>query len=152
MFTASMFASHTHLICIGMTTIESFSLRSQLDRERAFLSQQFGFCGWTGKRRTMNEWRREWGDLKTDGNRWYLGPKAMDEWKRVMGGRWVEWICEWSGKYVEVRGRVELMCVVYYTVPIGRSAGDGLYFEQNPRFASDGSRMRRHEWASELRA
>lgn len=89
-----MLASHVQLISIGMTTIESFSLRSQLDRERAFLTRQFGVCGWFRKRRAMKAWGREWGDLKNEGNRWFVGPSAFDEWKRVMGDSPVTWICE----------------------------------------------------------
>jgi palmitoyltransferase len=94
LFTASMLLSHMQLIAVGMTTIESFSMRSQLDRERAFLTRQFGVCGWTRKRKAMKTWGREWGDLKDEGNRWFLGPGPFDEWKRVMGDSPVGWIRE----------------------------------------------------------
>jgi hypothetical protein len=89
-----MLLSHMQLIAVGMTTIESFSMRSQLDRERAFLTRQFGVCGWTRKRKAMKTWGREWGDLKDEGNRWFLGPGPYDEWKRVMGDSPVGWIRE----------------------------------------------------------
>ncbi|KAG7529039.1 hypothetical protein FFLO_05801 [Filobasidium floriforme] len=127
LFTASMLLSHMQLIAVGMTTIESFSMRSQLDRERAFLTRQFGVCGWTRKRKAMKTWGREWGDLKDEGNRWFLGPGPYDEWKRVMGDSPVGWI-----------------------LPVGRSKGDGIHFPQNPRFAPDGTRRRRQDWPAEL--
>ena len=107
-FTTSMLLSHIQLISIGMTTIESFSLRSQLDKERAMLSSQFGVCAWGKKRRTMKTWTREWGDLKTEGNRWYIGPGAYDEWKRVMGDNplwWIRKLCLFEARLPTRRSR-----------------------------------------------
>ena len=110
-FTTSMLLSHMQLISIGMTTIESFSLRSQLDKERAMLSSQFGVCAWGKKRRTMKTWTREWGDLKTEGNRWYIGPGAYDEWKRVMGDNPLWWIRK-PGSRTEITHTILVLTLV----------------------------------------
>ena len=146
-----MLLSHIQLISIGMTTIESFSLRSQLDRERAFLTRQFGVCGWMRKRRAMKDWGREWGDLKNEGNRWFVGPSGFDEWKRVMGDSPVSWIRKRDRSQSCVSLHMAQTLTFIIVVPIGRSRGDGIHFEQNLRFASDGTRRKREDWPVDLR-
>lgn len=126
-FTTTMGLGHIGLITSALTTLESFSIRAQRDRERHLLQQSYGFFKLGTKRRLLKKWNRDYGDLKTEGNRWYVGP-AMWEWRRTMGDSPLGWV-----------------------LPIGRPKGDGLAYDQNPRFAADGRRRKREEWPEDLR-
>lgn len=52
----------------------------------------------------------------------------MWEWKRTMGDDPLGWI-----------------------LPIGRPKGDGMEYEQNPRFGPSGERRKREDWPEHLR-
>ncbi len=92
LFTVMMAISQLQLLASSLTTIESFSIRSQRDRERATLSR-LGFCAFRDKMQTKRRWEKEWGDFGTEGNRWWVGP-ASREIKQTMGDDPLGWICE----------------------------------------------------------
>lgn len=77
----------------ALTTIESYTLRSQHDRERRLLSTQFGFFSWRLKRKVIKRWKREYGDMGTEGNRWWVGG-VKREWTMLMGDSVLGWIRE----------------------------------------------------------
>jgi palmitoyltransferase len=95
-FTIMMTATQLQLLSTALTTIESYSIASQRDRERAALARQFGFCGYRDKVKTRKRWEREWGKIATEGNRWWIGGSGR-EIRQTMGDDPLGWICEWSG-------------------------------------------------------
>jgi len=42
-------------------------------------------------------------------------------------------------------------CFLFFSVPVGRSGGDGLSYPVNPRFDAEGRWRRREEWPEHLR-
>ncbi|KAJ9100582.1 hypothetical protein QFC21_003626 [Naganishia friedmannii] len=126
-FTITMVLSHIAMACSAMTTIESYSIRDQRDRESHLLAQKYGFFKCRTKTRTLRRWNYEYGDLKTEGNRWYIGG-PMREWKLLMGDDPLGWI-----------------------LPIGQAKANGIHWEQNPRFGPNGERRKRDEWPENLR-
>ncbi|KAJ9100326.1 hypothetical protein QFC20_005458 [Naganishia adeliensis] len=126
-FTFTMTLSHIAMASTALTTIESFTTRDQRDRESHLLAQKYGFFKWRTKTQTLKRWNHEYGDLKTEGNRWYVGG-PMREWRLLMGDDPVGWI-----------------------LPIGHAKADGLAFEQNPRFGAHGERRKREAWPEHLR-
>lgn len=44
------------------------------------------------KRRLRKQWDREWGDIDTEANLWWLG-NARENWVSVMGHNVWEWFC-----------------------------------------------------------
>jgi palmitoyltransferase len=98
-----MTLSHIAMVCSAMTTIESYSIRDQRDRESHLLAQKYGFFKCRTKTRTLRRWNYEYGDLKTEGNRWYVGG-PMREWKLLMGDAPLGWIRELTDK------RILLLC------------------------------------------
>lgn len=85
--------SHIAMACSALTTIESFSIRDQRDRESHLLAQKYGFFKWRTKHRTLKRWNHEYGELKTEGNRWYVGGPGR-EWRQLMGDDPLGWIRE----------------------------------------------------------
>jgi hypothetical protein len=81
------------MACSALTTLESFSIRDQRDRESHLLAQKYGFFKWRTKNRTLRRWNHEYGELKTEGNRWYVGGPGR-EWRQLMGDDPIGWICE----------------------------------------------------------
>lgn len=162
MFSIGMLFSHAGLVVYATSTIESYTLKSQLDHERDVLNMMYGgpLSAWGKKRRVMKHWRLEWGNLRTEGNRWYVGPRGVDQWKMVMSDGLVGWICELTMALlvltvqltrVFATRRLDFFLNPPPKVPVKRSRGDGIHFDQNPRFAPDGSRMKRDQWPPELR-
>lgn len=92
-FTFTMTLSHVAMTCTALTTIESFTIRDQRDRESHLLAQKYGFFKWRTKTQTLRRWNHEYGDLKTEGNRWYIGG-PIREWRLLMGDDPVGWVCE----------------------------------------------------------
>ncbi|GHJ87259.1 hypothetical protein NliqN6_3661 [Naganishia liquefaciens] len=126
-FTVAMTFSHIAMACSALTTLESFSIRDQRDRESHLLAQKYGFFKWRTKHQTLKRWNHEYGDLKTEGNRWYVGGPGR-EWRQLMGDDPIGWI-----------------------LPLGHSKGNGAHWEQNPRFGPNGERRKRQEWPEHLR-
>jgi palmitoyltransferase len=144
-----MTATQLQLLSTALTTIESYSIASQRDRERAALARQFGFCGYRSKVKTRKRWEREWGKIATEGNRWWIGGSGR-EIRQTMGDDPLGWICEWSASRALV-APIRLIAFSTLLVPVGRPKGDGVNFEQNPRFGPGGIRRRREEWPESLR-
>jgi palmitoyltransferase len=83
-----------YLILTGKSTVEAFSGRDQQDRESRHLNVLYGF--WSNqkeKKLVRKKWQEEYGGTSVD-ERWRTGG-AMGLWKREMGEKWYEWICEW---------------------------------------------------------
>lgn len=145
-FTFTMTLSHIAMASTALTTIESFTIRDQRDRESHLLAQKYGFFKWRTKTQTLKRWNHEYGDLKTEGNRWYVGG-PMREWRLLMGDDPVGWICKSS-----IRPEERYSDWIFSrAVPIGHAKADGLAFEQNPRFGAHGERRKREAWPEHLR-
>lgn len=128
LFTFTLVVSHTHMIMLGRTTVEHMQIETLKEREAEQLGKAYRFWQLRGKRRTVEEWDREWGRLGTEGHIWWIGGKRR-EWEAVMGKNVWGWF-----------------------LPIGRGEGDGVVFPVNPRFEPGTGRWRRREdWPKELR-
>ncbi|WWD00834.1 hypothetical protein V866_007772 [Kwoniella sp. B9012] len=126
LFTFSMCATHVNFIVTGRTTVESYSRRDQHDAESRILQQEYGYFFHNSERRKVQKrWREEWGNTPVDA-RWVFGTKR-ELWEQEMGKDPLGWI-----------------------LPIGRPLGDGLHFENNPRFGPNGEWLKKKDWPKEL--
>jgi palmitoyltransferase len=125
-FTVTLLLDHIRLICLNQTTVESLGFRDMREQESAALGRAFSWYQCGAKRRKKREWNEEWGVMDTEGNLWWLG-SSRTNWESVMGKPVLWWI-----------------------LPIGRSASDGLEYPTNPRFDAEGRWRRRKEWPEDL--
>ncbi|KIM57547.1 hypothetical protein SCLCIDRAFT_1132611 [Scleroderma citrinum Foug A] len=126
-FAVLMLATQIHLILLNQTTVESMAARTIKDREKAALSDAFGWWECGAKRRTRQRWNQEWGRIAKEGNIWWLGGDR-ENWESVMSkNRW------------------------WWFFPVGRCPSDGMNFPVNPRFDAQGRWRRREEWPADLR-
>ncbi|KPV75488.1 uncharacterized protein RHOBADRAFT_53460 [Rhodotorula graminis WP1] len=128
LFTFALFAAHTRLVLRNMTTIEEIGMNRTKQRERAALNQHYGFWQFRAKRANRREWDKQWGNIATEGNLWWLGSKRAN-WEMVMGMHKLGWFLPISAK------------------PRG---DDGLSYVPNPRFSDKGEWRMRREWPKEL--
>ncbi len=149
-FTVMMTLSQVQLMATALTTIESYAIRSQRDRERAALAAQYGFCGYARKIKAKRRWQREWGDMATEGNRWWTGGWGR-EIKQVKGESLAGWFCGLRRGLGTTMCRADHPARARHAVPLGRPMGDGMTYQQNPRFGPGGIRRKREEWPEPLR-
>ncbi|KAL0057793.1 hypothetical protein AAF712_015551 [Marasmius tenuissimus] len=137
-FTVALMISHTHLLCISQTTVESMMQRTMQEREDAALARVFPLWDVSSKTKVRKEWDKEWGRIGREGNIWWLG-NARKGWEDTMGSAsrsaenpwgWVAWVLP-----LKLRKPKEW----------------GLDYEVNPRFDKVGRWRRRDEWPEELR-
>ncbi|TCD67747.1 palmitoyltransferase pfa5 [Steccherinum ochraceum] len=126
-FTVALLATHTHMILINQTTVETLNASRMKERESTVLGRLHAWNQCGAKRLTKRQWDEEWGRIGKEGNLWWLGD-ARKNWEAVMGDKWYQWF-----------------------LPLGRTPGDGLTFPTNPRFDEEGRWRRRSEWPAELR-
>jgi palmitoyltransferase len=92
-FTFTMFPTHVSLILTGMTTLESYAGREQMEMETSVLHREFGYVFNDHKKRQVKRrWKEEFGGVDVD-QRWAVG-SWMDRWKAEMGSSWLGWFCE----------------------------------------------------------
>ncbi|KAI0369328.1 zf-DHHC-domain-containing protein [Pilatotrama ljubarskyi] len=125
-FTVALLATHIDLMCAAQSTVESLSVRRMREREDRVLKRLHPWWDVRGKRKTRKEWDAEWGRVGKEGNPWWLG-SARRNWEATMGDKAWMWF-----------------------LPIGKSPDDGLSYELNPRFDSEGRWRPRREWPREL--
>ncbi|KAF8636073.1 hypothetical protein AX17_003780 [Amanita inopinata Kibby_2008] len=126
LFNWTLTVSHILLITKSQTTVESMVIHRMKEQEVDALARAFSCWDIRGRRRTRKEWDREWGDLDTEGNIWWMGSRRK-AWEDVMGSNIWGWL-----------------------LPIGRGLSDGLSYPVNSRFDADGRWRRRSEWPAEL--
>jgi hypothetical protein len=137
LFTFSMFITHLTLIRNNTSTVESFAVKDQAERERYVLQREFGFCGGFAKKRAVRRrWDQEWGGLSVDG-RWRTG----NDMREVMGDKWWMWI---RTSALRFSSRVD-----GHKVPIGRPKGDGIHFVQDGRFGPNGEWLPKAQWPAQ---
>ncbi|GAA5823556.1 hypothetical protein JCM10212_003181 [Sporobolomyces blumeae] len=129
LFTASLFAAHTRMVLLNLTTIEEMGVNRIRQKERNALNHKFGFWAFRAKREHRKAWDRHWGRLGREGNLWWLG-SARKNWEMVMGERKIAWILP---------------------IPAHPTGDDGLSYVPNPRFSPEGAWRPRKEWPEELR-
>ncbi|GAA5971692.1 hypothetical protein JCM3765_006607 [Sporobolomyces pararoseus] len=129
LFTSSLWAAHTRLIGLNMTTIEEISLNRMKRKERNALNGVYGFWNSRAKKETQRAWDRKWGRLGKEGNLWWLGSYKAN-WEMVMGKHKLGWI---------------------FPIPARPTPDDGLHYVPNPRFDKDGIWRPRKDWPVELR-
>ncbi|KAI0354250.1 zf-DHHC-domain-containing protein [Trametes cingulata] len=125
-FTVALLATHVDLICSGQSTVESLSVRRMREREDRVLKRLHAWWDVKSRRKTRKEWDEEWGRVGKEGHPWWLG-SARRNWEATMGDRVWMWF-----------------------LPIGKSPDDGLNYQLNPRFDSEGRWRPRREWPREL--
>ena len=78
------------------------------------------------------------------------GRTGSTEWARTRG---VGFVSVWPLVYAVLLlpPDPDARLLLFISVPIGRSEGDGLTFPVNPRFDADGRWRRRKDWPPELR-
>lgn len=118
LFTTALTVSHTHMICMNQSTVETFGSRAMKEREEMTLSKLHPFCAigsvlsplschqlafypdglafFSAKHRTKKQWDAEWGRIGKEGNIWWLGSKRRN-WEAVMGKSVWWWFCEYRG-------------------------------------------------------
>ncbi|WWC68170.1 uncharacterized protein I206_102093 [Kwoniella pini CBS 10737] len=126
LFTFAMCLSHVHLIVTGRTTVESFASRDQHEAESRILQQEYGYFFHNNERRKVQKkWKEEWGNTPVDA-RWVFGTK-LEMWEQEMGKSRLGWI-----------------------LPIGKPLGDGIHYENNPRFGPNGEWLKKKDWPKDL--
>lgn len=135
-----MLPTHIYLILVGRSTIESFQTGTQQRAEEAVLKFEFDnpVCPTEDVRAVRKQWKEEYGGVAVN-DRWRVG-RARDRWRREMGKSPVGWVCELSSS----TGRLTR------SVPIGRPLGDGIHYEQNPRFGPNGEWLPMHQWPPDV--
>ncbi|EJD43540.1 zf-DHHC-domain-containing protein [Auricularia subglabra TFB-10046 SS5] len=126
-FSIGMLSTHTRLIILNQTTVESMSTHQLRERESHVLAENLSCCDARSRRIIKHRWDEEWGNPNTEGNIWWLG-SARANWEQRMGPSVLGWF-----------------------LPIGRYGPDGLDYAINPRFDADGRWRRREEWPAHLR-
>lgn len=150
------------------TTVEHLSVARMQERERAILDRMFGMfqfrCDYSylfflyaliltfnhdssQKFAQRKKWDEEWGRIGMEGNIWWLGSRRLN-WEARMGPGvwyWLRTSISLSTELILTAGEPP-----QYTVPIGRSQGDGLDYPVNPRFDPEGRWRPRAEWPPEL--
>ncbi|CAK9785590.1 unnamed protein product [Cutaneotrichosporon oleaginosum] len=121
-----MFPTHVYLVLVGRSTIESFQTGDQQRAEEAALKLEFNnpMCPTKDVRAVRKQWKEEFGGVAVN-DRWKVG-RARDRWRREMGNSPLGWI-----------------------LPIGRPLGDGIHYEQNPRFGPNGEWLPMRQWPQE---
>ncbi|KAJ3997730.1 zf-DHHC-domain-containing protein [Lentinula boryana] len=139
-FTSSLFLSHTRLLALSLTTVESLHQQSIKDREDNMLAEVFGFCELRSKRRVKAEWDRKWGRIEREGNMWWVGSKSKG-WEETMGSaqRTAENPWGWLSWILPLRLNKK------------NDTETGMNYQLNPRFDKEGRWRRRSEWPAELR-
>lgn len=85
-----MFPTHVSLILAGMTTLESYAGREQIEMENSVLHREFGYVfNDHKKRKVKRRWKDEFGGVEVD-QRWAVG-SWMDRWKMEMGSKPIGW-------------------------------------------------------------
>jgi hypothetical protein len=85
----------------GMTTIEGVVYRAQMRQQEAVLSARYGRGNQIIKHKVREHWQFVWGDLRTEGNRWWIDGR-WSECAKVMGSRWLQILCMSSAvRYME---------------------------------------------------
>lgn len=93
LFCIMMFIQHFYLIITGKSTLEAYEASDQREREARQLNVLYGFWAhYKDKKQVHRRWKEEYGGTGA-ADRWRVGTR-MDMWKREMGSRWYEWICE----------------------------------------------------------
>lgn len=126
-FTLTLLLTHIRLILLNQSTVESLNAQYMKEREKSVLARMFAWYQFSAKRQTRKQWDREWGDIDTEGNLWWLGSDRKN-WEAVMGPSKWGWF-----------------------LPLGRTPADGVNWEHNPRFDADGILRPRSQWPQELR-
>jgi hypothetical protein len=72
----------------AMTTIEGVVYRAQMRQQEAILTARYGRGNQIIKQNVRQHWQFLWGDLRTEGNRWWIGGR-WNEFTKVMGSRWL---------------------------------------------------------------
>ncbi|KAG8884504.1 hypothetical protein FRB98_002367 [Tulasnella sp. 332] len=83
-FTLSLVLQHVRLLALNLSTVESYGISSMKQRESYVLSSMFPWWNLRAQRRKVKEWDKEWGQLHTEGNIWWLGGPRRN-WEQVMG-------------------------------------------------------------------
>jgi hypothetical protein len=73
----------------AMTTIEGVVYRAQMRQQEAILTARYGRGNQIIKQNVRQHWQFLWGDLRTEGNRWWIGGR-WNEFAKVMGSRWLQ--------------------------------------------------------------
>ncbi|KAI8990374.1 DHHC palmitoyltransferase-domain-containing protein [Trametes punicea] len=126
LFTGALLWTHVDMIIHGQSTVESLGVRRMRERETRVLKRLHPWWDFRAKRQTRQQWDAEWGRIGKEGHPWWLGC-ARRNWEATMGPRAWMWF-----------------------LPIGKSPDDGLSYELNPRFDSEGRWRPRKEWPKEL--
>ncbi|OSD00059.1 zf-DHHC-domain-containing protein [Trametes coccinea BRFM310] len=126
LFTGVLVFTHVDMILSNQSTVESLGVRRMREREKRVIQRLHSWGDFRGKRETRKQWDQEWGRIGKEGHPWWLG-SARANWEATMGERVWMWF-----------------------LPIGKSPDDGLSYELNPRFDSEGRWRPRREWPREL--
>ncbi|KAG8898124.1 hypothetical protein FRB99_007651 [Tulasnella sp. 403] len=125
-FTGALLGTHIRLLLLNLSTVEEYGIKAMQETESHLLRTMFPWWNWKAMHRTRKTWDKEWGELTTEGNIWWLG-SARKNWEQVMGKNPIGWF-----------------------LPIGDSPADGLEYPINPRFTANGIWRRRKDWDPEL--
>ncbi|KAF9074361.1 DHHC palmitoyltransferase-domain-containing protein [Rhodocollybia butyracea] len=134
LFTTTLFITHTFLLSVSQSTVESHQHQSMKERESSLLSEVFAWYEISNKRRVTKAWDREWGRVGQEGNLWWVGGR-LKGWEETMGskGRTRENPWGWGS----------------WILPVGlnlRGKEVGMRYEVNPRFDEEGRWRKRSEW------
>jgi palmitoyltransferase len=121
LLTAVLTGSHTWMLLHNVTTLEQMRAQDWHEAEEAALSARFRWYELGKKEAVRKRWRREWGTVYVEGNRWFVGYRR--NWQGTMGAR---------------------------KLPLGRPVDDGIGFPVNPRVGADGGWRKRELWPTEL--
>ncbi|KIP03033.1 hypothetical protein PHLGIDRAFT_267793 [Phlebiopsis gigantea 11061_1 CR5-6] len=122
LFTVSLLFTHVRLILLNQSTVESLNMQRMKEREKSVLARHYAWYQFGAKRQLRKQWDREWGDIDTEANLWWLG-NTRENWVSVMGHNVWQWF-----------------------LPIGSSPSDGRHWLPNPRFDSEGKPRPRSLW------
>jgi palmitoyltransferase len=125
LLTAVLTGSHTWMLLHNVTTLEQMRAQDWHEAEEAALSARFRWYELGKKEAVRKRWRREWGTVYVEGNRWFVGYRR--NWQGTMGARKLLWL-----------------------LPLGRPVDDGIGFPVNPRVGADGGWRKRELWPTEL--
>lgn len=125
LMTAFLTGSHVWLLLHNMTTLEQMRVQDWHEAEEAALSTRFRWWELGKKEAVRKRWKREWGTVYVEGNRWFIGYRR--NWQATMGANKLLWF-----------------------LPIGKPVDDGVTFPINPRVGPDGGWRKRALWSAEL--
>lgn len=188
LFTGALLITHTYLFIRNLTTIEHMSFERMTSREAVILDQYFKSefkgggnggekpsttaekldlsCGMhlKAKKLLKTKWNQEWGELRKEGNLWWIGGEDELKMSRKREEDQVENEFEskenQDQKGLKIKGKGAALLnfkevmgdnLIEWLLPVGKSKNDGLSYPVNPRFTQNGRWRERKDWPSILR-